>query len=349
MYTGLRTTGLRGVAAGITGPAGQTAVSGIAFDPRSPTEDHAVDAGAAAWAFAAPQPEVTHTERLLLLADSDDAGLEVDAKALLVASDDATAGNFFYEDADRGGTDTPLDGELGLGDDDTVISGIRRRTATILQLNDNNNPAALDIGAYFSAGGAGADLTIYLQTLAGEVSFPATSSFSRVDQVRFTLPADAQTLLDGLEDGDRWIFKAARPEPVAADHAVDADPASWAFATPQPQVTHTADATQDHAVNANAAAWAFALPEPGVTKTGSPTDHAVAAGAAGWTFALPEPEVTRTGPAAADHAVGAGAASWAFALPRANRHRAARFKRKRAGKGSPSRSAGRTCRSIPFR
>ena len=252
---------------------------------------------------------------MLLLADSDDAGLEVDCKALLVASDDATAGNFFYEDADRGGTDTPLDGELGLGDDDTVISGIRRRTATLLQLNDDNNPVALDIGAYFSAGGAGADLTIYLQTLAGEVSFPAAASFSRVDQVRFTLPADAQTLLDGLEDGDRWIFKAARPEPVAADHAVDADPASWAFATPQPQVTHTADATLDHAVNANAAAWAFALPEPGVTKTGSPTDHAVDAGAAGWTFALPEPEVTRTGPAAADHAVDAGAASWAFALP----------------------------------
>ena len=65
----------------------------------------------------------------LVLADSDDAGLEVDCKALLVASDDATSGNFFYEDADRGGTDTPLDGELGLGDDDTVISGIRRRTA----------------------------------------------------------------------------------------------------------------------------------------------------------------------------------------------------------------------------
>ena len=44
-------------------------------------------------------------------------------------------------DTDRGGTDEPLDGELGLGDDDTVISGIRRRTSTLLQLNDNNNPA----------------------------------------------------------------------------------------------------------------------------------------------------------------------------------------------------------------
>ena len=173
--------------------------------------------------FGEPSGFATAQTPPLVLADSDDTGLEVDCKALLVASDDATAGNFFYEDADRGGTDTPLDGELGLGDDDTVISGIRRRTATLLQLNDNNNPVALDIGAYFSAGGAGADLTIYLQTLAGEVSFPASAaSFSRVDQVRFTLPSDAQTLLDGLLDGDRWIFKAARPEVIT--QTGDADP-----------------------------------------------------------------------------------------------------------------------------
>ena len=163
----------------------------------------------------------------LTLADSDDTGLDVDCKALLVASDDATTGNFFYEDADRGGTDEPLDGELGLGDDDTVISGVRRRTATTLQLNDNNNPAALDIGAYFSTGGAGNDLTVYLQTLAdGEVSFTVASavSFSRVDQVRFTLPAGAQTLLDNLEDGERWIFKLARPEAVTpTDQVITAE------------------------------------------------------------------------------------------------------------------------------
>ena len=151
-----------------------------------------------------------------MLSNSDDAGLEVDAKALLVASDAGTSGNFIYEDADRGGTDTPLDGELGLGADNTLISGIRRRTTTTLQLNDNNNPVALDIGDYFSAGGAGEDLTIYLQTMAdGEVSFPASDvNFSRVDQVRFALAADAQTLMDNLASGDRLIFKTARPAAI---------------------------------------------------------------------------------------------------------------------------------------
>ena len=155
----------------------------------------------------------TSAVTVLTLADSDDTGLEVDCKALLVASDAGTAGNFIYEDADRGGTDTPLDGELGLGADDVLISGIRRRTTTLLQLNDNNNPATLDIGAYFSTGGDGNDLTIYLQTLdGGELSFTVAStvSFSRVDQVRFTLPSDAQTLLENLASGDRIIFKTAR-------------------------------------------------------------------------------------------------------------------------------------------
>ena len=209
-----------------------------------------------------------------MLADSDDTGLEVDCKALLVASDDATVANFFYEDADRGGTDEPIDGELGIGADESLISGFRRRTTTVLQLNDEDNPTTFDIGTYFAAGGSGNDLTVYLQTLNdAEVSFSAASIFARANQVRFTLPADAQTLLDNLEDGDRWIFKLARAAAVATDHMVDADPASWGFAATQPDVTHTPAATpttQDHTVNAGAASWEFAATQPVTSGTAGP-------------------------------------------------------------------------------
>ena len=139
------------------------------------TTDHAVDAGPVAWSFALPQPTVTHTAAptdQLVLSDSDDTGLEVVAKALLVASAAATvAGNIFYEDADRGGTDAPLDGELGLGADNTRISRFRRVSDAVVVLNDNDSPAAFDIGAYFNTGGDGNDLTLYFQTLSGEVSF----------------------------------------------------------------------------------------------------------------------------------------------------------------------------------
>ena len=60
------------------------------------------------------------------------------------------------------------------------------------------------------------DLTIYLQTLDGEVSFTAAAQFvlGGGGFARFTLPADAQTLLDNLASGDRWIFKTARPAAV---------------------------------------------------------------------------------------------------------------------------------------
>ena len=150
----------------------------------------------------------------LVITDSDDTGLEVDAKALLVASAPGTVGSDPYADSDRGGTDTPLDGELGLGSTNTVISRFRRLVATELTLNDNDSPAALDLGTYFNAGGDGNDLTIYLQTLNdGEVSFSVASQFvlGGGNFARFTLPADAQTLLDNLATGDRWIFKVARP------------------------------------------------------------------------------------------------------------------------------------------
>ena len=41
-------------------------------------------------------------------------------------------------------------GKLGLGDDNTVISRFFRGSATELALNDNDNPAALNLGALIS-------------------------------------------------------------------------------------------------------------------------------------------------------------------------------------------------------
>ena len=157
----------------------------------------------------------------LLLSDFDDTGLEVDAAALLVASAPGTTGNNPYADSDRGGADSPLDGELGLSSTQTVISRIRRHSATELNLNDNDNPAILDIGAYFDAGGDGNDLTLYLQTNDGLVSFPIAGQLTSFggNFARFTLPAAAQTLLDNLDTGDRWIFAFAKTASIAPVNA----------------------------------------------------------------------------------------------------------------------------------
>ena len=191
-------------------------------------------------------------------------------------------------------------GNWGWATTQTVISRIRRHSATELNLNDNDNPSVLAIGTYFAAGGDGADLTLYLQTAAdGLVSFAVAGQItsSGGNFVRFTLPAAAQTLLDNLDTGDRWIFAFARPTPVAVNHAVDAGDASWTFAIPEPTITHTTTTPTDHAVNAGNASWAFNIPQPTITHTTPtpiPTDHAVNAGAASWVFDIPEPTVTHT-------------------------------------------------------
>ena len=80
---------------------------------------------------------------LLALSDFDDAGLDLVAAALLEASAPGSSGSTPYADSDRGGTDTPLDGELGLSDSETVISRISHVAGAILRLNDNDNPVLL--------------------------------------------------------------------------------------------------------------------------------------------------------------------------------------------------------------
>ena len=71
---------------------------------------------------------------------------------------------------------------------------------TVLSLNDNNNPASLALDDFFEGDGNG--LTLYLQTEAdGVVSFDVADQLSgnrNSSTVRFTLPADAQTLLNNI-------------------------------------------------------------------------------------------------------------------------------------------------------
>ena len=281
--------------------------------------DHAVDAGPVSWVFDVPQPTVTRTAAipLLMLADLPTAGLDVVTGALLVASAPGTAVNNLYADSDRGGSDSPLDGELGLSSTETVISRIRRLEATMFVINDNDNPNSLALNTYFGAGGDGNDLTLYLQTVSdGLVSFAVSDQLdtSGGNFARFILPADAQTLLDNIDTGDRWIFALARPATAAVAHTVDAGTVAWTFDVPQPTVTRT-PAAIDHMVDAGAVSWTFNVPEPTVTRTAGPVAHTVDAGPVSWNFDVPEPTVTRTPPGSVAHAVDAGNVLWTFDIP----------------------------------
>ena len=144
----------------------------------------------------------------LTLADFDANGLELDMLALIRAG--AGPNYVLYAVPPRGSVGELLDGELGLGETEAAITCIRRRTGTMLVVSDND---PLSLAAFFGGGGAGADLTLYVQTLAG-VASTAVSAHARAgdNMIRFgAADSDFQALLDGIDDGDRFIFALARP------------------------------------------------------------------------------------------------------------------------------------------
>ena len=151
----------------------------------------------------------------LVLSDFVTVGRDVDAAALLVASADATLPSDFYVDSDQGGSDTPLDGELGLGSGEVVISRFRRQLSNSLDtltLNDNDNPVALAIGDYFDSG-AGNDLMFTIQTRNGIATMSADTDYRRGGGsfAHWTLTSEAAALLDTIDAGDRFIVAFWRP------------------------------------------------------------------------------------------------------------------------------------------
>ena len=144
----------------------------------------------------------------LALSDFDGRGLEFDVLALIRAG--SGSGGTIYASPPRGALGALLDGELGLGADEAAITRIRRRNGTMLAINDND---PLSLAAYFSPGGAGADLTLYIQTHDGAASFPASDHGREGgNMIQFgPLAAGLLSLIDDIADGERFIFALARP------------------------------------------------------------------------------------------------------------------------------------------
>ena len=162
-------------------------------------------------AAGAAETAATVARVALTLADFDDDGLEFDMLALLRAGA-GDAGTLFALPP-RGVVGAILDGEIGLGADDEIITRIRRRSGNVLAFNDNG---PLLLSDYFGPGGAGADLTLYVQTTAGVGSLPVSTTTSAGGNfIQFgPLGTDLDTLVDNIEDGHRFILAFARPAPI---------------------------------------------------------------------------------------------------------------------------------------
>ena len=169
-------------------------------------EVHAVQ-GAAAAGGAETRARIDVVPALAL-SDFDGRGLEFDVLALIRAG--SGSGGTIYASPPRGAVGALLDGELGLGADEAAITRIRRRNGTMLAINDND---PLSLAAYFSPGGAGADLTLYIKTHDGAASFPASDHGREGgNMIQFgPLAAGLLSLIDDIADGERFIFALARP------------------------------------------------------------------------------------------------------------------------------------------
>ena len=277
----------------------------------------AVDADPVTVSYAVPAAAVTHTAAdPLTLADWDDTGLVADFAALIEVSGTST----IYADADRGGTDTPLDGELRI-DDATDISRSSDGTARGSSWNDNDSPDATNLETYYQPGGDGNDQTIYL--VAGTAAAHTTESFRRSDllprQIRrlaattsdgveaTALPAAVTALLDGLAVGDRIILASARP---VAQGTANADPVTVAYAVPQPTVhhTHRVDADPVSAAYRGATAERHAHGQNLRPRRGRRGSVAVA-------YRVPAATVTHTTVVGTNYTRNAGAVSVAYAVP----------------------------------
>ena len=146
----------------------------------------------------------------LSVADFDQSGLQVVALASFTASGATT----LYSSADSrwGATGSLLEGDVDLSADSKIVRVmVPGRNGSLLRLNDDG---PLVLRAWFGESGAGADLTVWLQTDAGTTSF-AANDFKTVGSsyVNFNVPATGRAILTGIGAGDRFVLALTRPAP----------------------------------------------------------------------------------------------------------------------------------------
>ena len=155
----------------------------------------------------------------LSLSDFDQTGLEVDVLALIEQGNHPT---ILWRRPPRGDALGALvDGELGLSSTNVAITEIARTTdGTDLRINDSDG--AFVLATYFGAGGAGSDLTLYVQN-----STNSGTGAINVDRLgggfaHFNMDSNAAAILSNTGNGDRVIIALARLSPPAQVTGVSA-------------------------------------------------------------------------------------------------------------------------------
>ena len=166
-------------------------------------------AGAGTITAADPSISAAAAGALLTLAQWDGTGLDEDLLALI---DPVVNGEYVYQDSDRGGTNAPVDGEIGLGPNNSLISAIRvRSSGGVIRFHDDDDPVEFVFSTYFA--GVGSDLTLYIQTWAGVASASAGTQGAGYSNWNFAAAAD-RAIVNGILTSERFILAFARATPV---------------------------------------------------------------------------------------------------------------------------------------
>ena len=164
------------------------------------------------------------TSTPLSVADFDQSGLETAVIASFDAGGDTTL--YATSDSPSGASGTLVEGDVALDNDTNIIRVmVPNSDGSLLRLNDNGG---LLLREFFGQSGAGADLTVWVQTSAGTASF-AANDMDKVgnNYVNFNVPASERAILTGIGRGNRFLLALTRPVPNTA-------------ATGDPRITGTA-------------------------------------------------------------------------------------------------------------
>ena len=151
----------------------------------------------------------------LVLTDFNTAGLEVETLFLIEATSDVSGSGFntLYTASGEG---TLIDGAVTMGTPPTVADITRLRYRASNTRINFLVATGLDLQTYFGAGGDGADLDLTVQTVDGAHTWrPVIEGNTTIEaNINFDAPAEARTLIEAINIGDRFIIAFTRPASV---------------------------------------------------------------------------------------------------------------------------------------
>ena len=154
---------------------------------------------------------VSASDSSLELSDFNRGGLEVEVAALFEAGGAGSEPALYSASGSRWTESGSLvDGEVLLGEGSSIVRVMLPQSdGSLLRLNVDGPLVLRD---YFGSSGDGADLTVWIQTAQGAVSFAASDVGSvGSSYVNFNVPQAARSTLSGIASGDRFILALTRP------------------------------------------------------------------------------------------------------------------------------------------